>query len=885
MAGKVPQDKELPLAGTILCCTSIVSEKRAELAAIARQMGATHKFDLTSDVTHLIVGETNTPKYKFVAKARSDVVVVKPEWVNAVRESWMEGGDTDLQWLEDQYKFPIFGGLSICVTGFDDLDFRDHLKRTITTHGGEFRDDLTKSVTHLISRNTRGQKYQFAVEWGIRVVSLKWFHESLERGMVLEEELYSPLKPTDEQGIGAWNRSLPETRGKRPKAVEPAARRPRKLRRTASTKLLDQTEGIWTDIVGRNYEPANPPEQEKDEWSTDIQPQAAAEPPNKASKSFSSETPSGETIDLVTQDPTQDVSQAAPDRSRNLGLLFGCRFFIHGFSAKKVPVLQNHLISNGAEISPSLDELSPLSSLGPIKEMYIAVPYDMPRSKLPMTDHLGFDPEIVTDMWIERCLSTRKLVPPEAHITSTPFPKFPIPAFQGLRICSTGFANIDLLHVSKLVKLMGATYDEYLTADASVLICNTPNPSVEKLRHVYEWKIPAVNADWLWISVQTGEKKPFDPYIIPNAQLSRKSESSATSKQRQVHQKERRSHREGRDEKAQISNDGPNPIHKTDARQPPEDINKESNKTNTHQSPPAEDLTGNYVSGNDSYPDDRPRPPTEPSVEPAVAVPEKAQSNSPQKSLPSPARSHSAPKDPENKPAPQPSRKEANSTTSSGPLGAAISELLKQKRQGPRNPTDNPVGPDGRRTSKRRPLLGRANSLTTGRTVTTIGPGGHSNGISRAGSIDSLNDDGSGSVIGSVIDETDNQSNHGKSNAQSFCSVLTANSGLENNSLNRYHRQPTDPYYDDGTGLGESEGLHMTQLGYEDPDAAAMREKITRQSGGATEGAGSGAAKGQKKKAGVVLGEVRDLEPSGSGWGGGRRSRRAARGSAVEDGL
>lgn len=97
--------------------------EKAELAAIASQMGAVHKFDLTSDVTHLIVGEANTPKYKYVAKERSDVVVVTPEWVNAVRESWMEGGDTDIHGLEDKYRFPTFGGLSICVTGFEDRRF------------------------------------------------------------------------------------------------------------------------------------------------------------------------------------------------------------------------------------------------------------------------------------------------------------------------------------------------------------------------------------------------------------------------------------------------------------------------------------------------------------------------------------------------------------------------------------------------------------------------------------------------------------------------------------------------------------------------------------------------------------------------------------------
>jgi DNA replication regulator DPB11 len=93
---------------------------QSELAGAASQMGATHKFDLTSDVTHLLVGETNTAKYKYVARERCDVIVLKPDWIEAVRESWMQGGETDLPNLEEQYKLPTFYRLSICVTGFDD---------------------------------------------------------------------------------------------------------------------------------------------------------------------------------------------------------------------------------------------------------------------------------------------------------------------------------------------------------------------------------------------------------------------------------------------------------------------------------------------------------------------------------------------------------------------------------------------------------------------------------------------------------------------------------------------------------------------------------------------------------------------------------------------
>lgn len=95
---------------------------QTELATIAGQMGATHQFDLTSDVTHLIAGEINTPKYKFVARERPDVLVLKPEWIEAVRQSWMQGGDTDIRLLEEQYKFPTFAGLTICITGFEDRE-------------------------------------------------------------------------------------------------------------------------------------------------------------------------------------------------------------------------------------------------------------------------------------------------------------------------------------------------------------------------------------------------------------------------------------------------------------------------------------------------------------------------------------------------------------------------------------------------------------------------------------------------------------------------------------------------------------------------------------------------------------------------------------------
>jgi DNA replication regulator DPB11 len=101
------------------------------MAETALQMGAEHKLDLTSDVTHLIVGDSNTAKYKYVAREREDIKVVQLEWVEAVRQAWMQGDDFNLDATEHEYRHPTFAGLRICVTGFEDCELSELLRRLI----------------------------------------------------------------------------------------------------------------------------------------------------------------------------------------------------------------------------------------------------------------------------------------------------------------------------------------------------------------------------------------------------------------------------------------------------------------------------------------------------------------------------------------------------------------------------------------------------------------------------------------------------------------------------------------------------------------------------------------------------------------------------------
>ncbi|WEW61119.1 DNA helicase [Emydomyces testavorans] len=775
-------------------------------------------FDLTSDVTHLIVGDTNTLKYKYVAKERNDIKVVKVEWIGAVRSSWLLGGDTDLRALEEEYRVPTFAGLSICITGFHDsesgwliwyrglpniviVDFRNRLQQTVTANGAEFRQDLTKTVTHLIARSAEGQKYKFAVLWNIKVVSLKWLEESLERGMALEENYYDPLLPAAQQGVGAWNRAAPIQAEKRPKAIEPGFQRPRKLRRVASVKLGDQNEGIWTDIVGNNS--ATVSEYEPGDDTADAALKFNSRNIIQETRSFVSETTLPERRDSITQDRPQSH---VVGKSR--GIWYKCKFFISGFTTKQI--LKTHLLSRDGEIVPSINELSKIDG-GEDNKQYILVPYNLPQSDIPSTADSEDDIEIVTDMWIEKCLHSNSFVPPEAHTTSTPVPKFPIP---------------------------GATYDEYLTAKASVLICNATNPSTEKLRHVHEWKIPAVFADWLWISVQTGNKKPFNPYLISGRQLSSEGHVSGNANH-------------GWESNGRLSSEQP---------QSPSPQQGESRIQDKEKS--REDTILPNKSGPDSGPN-----------------------TSPTKSLASPSPIV---------PLPRTDSNEDKPATSSNSLDVAISELLKQKRNRlKQSKAAETSGGNPPLRQRRRRLFGRANSNSS--VLGTKEPG--QIGISRASSIDTLNDDG----YGSVVDCLNSPCTKDHSKAPSFASfpppAAASNGALDPaeaqqllaGRLNLFCNRPTHHEFEaERFEFDNDKTPPMTQLGYEDPDAIAMREKITRRARemNATEEDIEDESKKGKRKSGIgghlVIGMLQDSEKL-AGWGGGRRtrSRRTLNGDGV----
>src|SRR5579859_5827325 len=69
---------------------------------------------------------------------------------------------------------------------------------------------------------------------------------------------------------------------------------------------------------------------------------------------------------------------------------------------------------------------------------------------------------------------------------------------RNIAFCITGFSGPDLLHLEKLIVLMGGDYYGSLTRNRSLLLTSDNQVGGQKLAKAKEWGIPVVNVGWFW---------------------------------------------------------------------------------------------------------------------------------------------------------------------------------------------------------------------------------------------------------------------------------------------------------------------------------------------------------------------------------------------------
>ncbi|KAJ3479582.1 hypothetical protein NLG97_g8285 [Lecanicillium saksenae] len=503
-------DPTQPLRGIIVCCTSIPTEQRSEIDQKVSELGGTHKYDLTPDVTHLVVGDYDTPKYRHVARERPDIKAMDAAWIDEISELWKFDEEINLRELEEKYKLrpldkcgreppsdsnptPEQDSLLVCLTGFGDQ--RDQIAERITTNGARYTGDLTRKCTHLIVSAPEGKKFTAARAWGVRTVTLAWLDQSIARGMILDEGKFDPLLPIEEQGVDAWVKKDPRRRssGKRSRSSGSTTTEDgvRKLRKTASMKLSSQRNTLWDNILGRS---------DSKEYSFN-EGRQGSEPA-----------------------PQEQPTPVQPD-----GIFANCIFFIHGFRTQQTEVLNQTIKSLDGKIVGSLEEAAVSQTAEP-SWRFLIVPQNSQPDTHPQSQHSNL--HIVTEFYIERCLQNKQFFHPDDHVLGRPFPSFPIAGFNSLTICSSAFTGLELNQVARSIKQLGATFDEQFRKDTSLLVCRSiASMRKDKLRYAVTWGVPVVSADWLWECISTGFKVPPEDFVFPQLRThyANKREQSAKS--------------------------------------------------------------------------------------------------------------------------------------------------------------------------------------------------------------------------------------------------------------------------------------------------------------------------------------------------------------------
>lgn len=368
-------------------------------------------------------------------------------------------------------------------------------------------------------------------------------------------------------------------------------------------------------------------------------------------------------------------------------------------------------------------------------------------------------------------------------------------------------------------------------------MCNAELPTVEKLQHALRWKVPIVTADWIWDCIREGKLKSFDEYLLEVSLQELPTEDSIES--------------------AKVSDSG---------REYPGDRNRLARIGKTTESPQEQRLeTSRHKLSTQSATHKmnttlRKSPST--TGESLHQCGETFKEHDPGKETPMPEneiydvnsdtlRSTSAPlreisfnSSPKplssvKCPSPPPPKPVARPQYEEDSLGPAISSLLAHHQRSSAGSAVRSMPEKPALGRRRRQLLGRATSNLSIRSNGSIG-------ISRASSIDTINTDGLGTPLESSTPATGNESD-------SLAALLGYDEREES-------RQNPDDY------------LQMTQLGYEDPNVQAWRERVVKKMGGATElGTGNSEGVGMRVKS---IGVVKDVVGKGA-QGVAKRTRQA----------
>ncbi|KAJ7656292.1 hypothetical protein DFH06DRAFT_468904 [Mycena polygramma] len=191
-----------PFKSVVLCATGAVD--KPALFQLARDLGATSTSAFTDRVTHLVAENHGGAKYKCALERK--IPILLPSWITESHRVWQQGDDVDLARSVAAHRLPVFAGVTLCVSGIDNIVHRTQINKALTAAGGTYVATLEPPVhvTHLLcTGEVDTDKMRDAEELNrvrladppIQLVWEEWFWDSLEYHGRFDETLYRTRRP------------------------------------------------------------------------------------------------------------------------------------------------------------------------------------------------------------------------------------------------------------------------------------------------------------------------------------------------------------------------------------------------------------------------------------------------------------------------------------------------------------------------------------------------------------------------------------------------------------------------------------------------------------------------------------------------------------------
>lgn len=194
------------LESAVVCLTSVGDEEtRLVVEELVSRMGGEVERDLTRTCTHLVVGMSGS------AKQRASIALKNAGKLRWVTVEWvLQSFDAGERLSEEKFEVLPLTGCRISLSGMNAGE-KVRLEQRIAENGGEYSPRLDQECTHLIADNTTGEKFKFAVRWGIPIFSRNWILDKVKMmGCVPEnEERYQVRgisRPEENDSINRLNR-------------------------------------------------------------------------------------------------------------------------------------------------------------------------------------------------------------------------------------------------------------------------------------------------------------------------------------------------------------------------------------------------------------------------------------------------------------------------------------------------------------------------------------------------------------------------------------------------------------------------------------------------------------------------------------------------------